>query len=1616
MKSVETKVTSSANGHIQAKRQPFFSKEGQDSFFSKSSDSSETFFNNSAIQPKLTIGQPNDKYELEADAMADKVVQKLSLGNDGVQSIAYQGNVALQAKCDSCEKEEEEVQKKEDNAPELLDKEPEIQEKPIFESNGGDSVMAKAETNSSGEVSTDAPTASDVSTAPTPSIQAKCESCEEEEKQEEDLDGPQLQKKSFTAGEDQSQIKVDEYMAGRSWEEAQADKMIMFKNTPSLQLSSGGSGESSVRQRIEDVARKELGKVEARTDDGSGRRVGADRLLEYFHLAAPGEWSDDVIEQAKYTMEAKQFPHWCGIFSVYAIKKAGIDVGDWKMGVGVSQFNTLEQTKSPQKGDVGYIHEPWRHHCIITEVNGDTVKSIDGNSGTKSEVIERTRPITKYTGFFTAFTGSEKYIQKKEDSPVAESANGELQDKLSSSAGKGNSMDDKTQNEMESGFGLDFSGVNIHTDSKAVQMNKDLNAQAFTHGNDIYFNEGKYNPETSSGQHLLAHELTHTVQQGASSISPSIQKNSSEDEEVDATKLPLSKGQMNAAKTEITFDKIGVPGFKLKKHRADLYNTHKPLKRMRGYSEEIRPDYKLYKKNWLDGIPDKGIKDELIRKLKSDYKTDNDSYVFKAALSKSKSTSDAYYFGKLDEIVGQLKIPVWGGKTNPKYKKLNIDHIVELQLANWNNAKWANKIGNLELLQKDINRNSGNTIKETIIKKIDVFNKATKGQFTDGAKGKNAQRSAIKNKYTLVFNEATQSYIKKSKATISTTDFWTRKNIEDADHLKPIKPAHLNELDKKGEVKIFPKPGVRPKTFKWKPGMEENIPYNEKHWFGKQIVVTYKKFDTESDSDELGHVRVTADKNAFLEKYSLKYNGRDVVIPIKRLEGTRGVGSVAKDSANHHLLEWFKEMSFDPFSPIRIDNIDFGNDGMLVVTGKIVPGLPIIKGAEIDFRMQGGEVQIFKEFIGPEIKLPSPFNLNGTSLRVYADSKKGLGITGVVDFEIEKIAQGHLEADLNENAFSLSGDLNFESKWFEPAKLKASYTKSFGKTEEGSPIEPKWLIAGKLGLKKDIKGVKKLLLEASYDGTIFSASGDIEFDVPGIQGGRIEASYNNETKDFGIAGEFQLNKDIPGIDGGCVAASFTRENSTGDYSLGISGAAQPNIPGLSNTNLCISYKDGVFVIEGEAAFKKGIASGKVKVGVTNQIVDGEGKPKGGESKKLSAYGNGSLTIQFSKFLEGTVGAKVTPAAKILLSGQIKIPDKIPLTKAKDEFNKTIVPFPTISIPIIGISALGKTVGIAAKISGGVDAYASLGPLSLTKLYLKLNEFDPMDPSTAVVEGGAAIDYPAKAGIKVRMNVGVALSILILEAGGELIGSLGLELNGNAGGEIKLRWSAQKGLEFIEAQASAHASAQMVMSLKGRLYADLDLLLKTINLWEQETTLAERKFGAGLKIGIKVPLQVEDGKLKGIKFEDIEFEKPDFSDPAKRDKLLDDALTESEKPPRPDPPGREEAIKILKRLPAKASDGVNIFNFDGERYSYIYKLKTLYPDQDWSFIPKELKTIENSELYSYRMDVFTIKKGILGRSLVETRLMAVRFFEEDHRHVDKELTAILKQEIRDVGNE
>lgn len=93
-----------------------------------------------------------------------------------------------------------------------------------------------------------------------------------------------------------------------------------------------------------------------------------------------------------------------------------------------------------------------------------------------------------------------------------------LERSIQSARGGGRALDDKVRSSMERSFGADFSQVNVHTGAESNTLNRSLNSRAFTTKNDIFFARGQYGPDSSAGQKLLAHELTHVVQQGGAGV------------------------------------------------------------------------------------------------------------------------------------------------------------------------------------------------------------------------------------------------------------------------------------------------------------------------------------------------------------------------------------------------------------------------------------------------------------------------------------------------------------------------------------------------------------------------------------------------------------------------------------------------------------------------------------------------------------------------------------------------------------------------------------------------------------------------------------------------------------------------------------------------------------------------------------------------------------------------------------------------------------------------------------------------------------------------------------------------------------------------------------------
>ncbi|QIA08472.1 eCIS core domain-containing protein [Draconibacterium halophilum] len=1077
---------------------------------------------------------------------------------------------------------------------------------------------------------------------------------------------------------------------------------------------------------------------------------------------------------------------------------------------------------------------------------------------------------------------AKEFVQKSAGLPEEEKDNDPIQTKSDqpgdvssiesslSSATRGNTLDNATRSEMESGFDADFSDVKVHTGNEAVQMSENINAQAFTHGNDIYFNEGKYNPGSDSGKHLLAHELTHTVQQGASLQRKMIQKEENEENttttentnnEAEQSTGSLSTGIVDNTNRTITYESIPVTAFKLTDHRAAKYNSFN-LRRASNYSGSRQRNNVNQLNIWRDEVDTDEIETKLTDKynqaagVESSRSGRFDIYAFKV-----QDSERGYITGTMNNIVREAAIPKWNDKgESPAY--MQVDHIVEMQISGFSDENAdghpVNDISNMELLNAGENRQSGEIIRESVENKVEntIDDEDAHSAIVERLpsieeqENKQDKISLVKSNYDLVFNSAVPGG---GPSAITSDKFWTQNQIESGDQLNQLVPVNMSELGAEDNILVFPRkyhPIATP--FRWN-GSNTNPRRNERNYFSPWRVVR-KEFFNNPESEILGH-------------FDLEFPDNDPVIratggqvEIKKLPGAQFAGyvdNVEGISASRHAIISAGNIAAKQFSPIRLDTINF-NDNGVVIDGKVLPTLGFIENAEIDLHIENGEILLSKTFVSNDLDLPAPFVLENSSLTIFASSERGLGISGRVDFGINNVGEGHIGAAASTSGgFELEGAFNFDSELFDPAEINVEYR------------ENTWTIGGEIGIPEGkVRGIKSATITASYSENNFSASGDAELDIPGIEQGTLEVEYSDEG--FSVGGEFNLSSEIPGISGGNVSATVAKEEGEEGYSISISGSAQPDIPGI-DSELSVSYENGALTIEGSAGYERGMLSGNVRVGATNRTIDEEGQPTGEPDGTMRVYGGGDLTLQLTPWLEATAGVEFLPNGEMEVSGRIRLPSAVDVFDRR-EFNRNLFSVPTIEIPIFAIPLGPRSIGLVAQISGGLDFSAGFGPGQLREVYAEVT-YNPDHEDETEIHGHGEFAVPADAGLTLRGDLGLGVSVAIasLSGGIELAGTLGLE--GEASAMVDLSWSPQTGV-VLDAEGRIMVNPQFTFDVNAFARASLGIGWFSISeTWRHN--LVSFSWGPDIQFGVVFPVHYQEDQPFDISFDDIEVIYPDL---------------------------------------------------------------------------------------------------------------------------------------------
>lgn len=1042
----------------------------------------------------------------------------------------------------------------------------------------------------------------------------------------------------------------------------------------------------------------------------------------------------------------------------------------------------------------------------------------------------------------------------------------EVEQQIESLKGQGAQLPEDVRTEMESQFSHDFSSVCIHNDAAADALCKQLSARAFTVGSDIFFASGEYAPNTQEGKRLLAHELTHVVQQGRG-VTRKIMRDATTPPP-NVVPIPNSgagtyeftlsgkryKYVSSGTPRELHIPEVNIPNFK-DRHRT----LHQPLPLIRQPGPRHTEQSTIWKNNFrsisslTDAISNKFT--EAHNAGSSVIENGTEFYFFRGSRS-----AQLMLFGNQADVTDKFLLPFWDRDQQPR--SFEVDHRREDQLGG------SDVLENYELLDAGANGSSGSTIRARVDEQINNAKNVLQSDYYTNIISNSSERildspRAIKENYILQFNLV----LFRSGEVENSDKYWTVEQITQGHQLasfRPLNPRELERFSNPRAVVLYASPlGGRAVEIPTAPGANTEI-------FPRVIA---RGPITINSADPNKATLLTDSYAAGDNRASLKASYPNFVFhlsPVPGMARTIGPRAWAIDreatrrqpglTSPRSADGTFTSLGLPGLSPVTIDTLDIDPNLGFVGRGKLLPSIPIFENADIDVVILGSDIRLQKTFELSEIQVPPPFDVNRASVTLFASTANGLGMQGGIGIGIDKIGQCDIDAELSTSAgLNISGRFNFDEGLFNgiDATVNASYRRQdiFNEEDHGH-----WSLGGQIVIPRGkISGIDTATVNLSYsDEEGFRAHGEATLSVPGVENGTIDITHNEE-EGMVIAGLFNLRQGR-GIRGGQISARVQEKPDGSGYAVTAHGEAQPDIPGI-NSNLIVDYNDGAFTAEVSADYSRGMLSGQIHAGVTNRTVNEDGTlaETASENNELVVFGDGELTIQIAPWLQGTAGVRFAPNGEITVIGEIGLPGDLEIF-ARQEINRSIFNI-AVQAPIFP--------GIVAEIGGGLSATAGIGPGVIDQLVLRV-EYNPAHEEDTHITGDAHLNIPANAGLRLNVRAGIGLGITGASATGglDIGGTLGIEGAAEAG--VHVDWTPTTGLD-ITAELAVHAQPSFTFDIGG--YVSVRAL--GFEVYDNRWQFASYTFGSDYRFGIRLPIHYHEGEPFEISTDDIVFEVPNI---------------------------------------------------------------------------------------------------------------------------------------------
>jgi hypothetical protein len=1002
---------------------------------------------------------------------------------------------------------------------------------------------------------------------------------------------------------------------------------------------------------------------------------------------------------------------------------------------------------------------------------------------------------------------------------------------ITSQEGAGQPLSPGDRSFFESRLGHDLGSVRIHDDSSARAAARDVQAQAFTYGQDVYFAAGRYQPGTASGRELLAHELAHTIQQRPGApIARRIQR------------VPVGNPAIGTVDGDLlTLPSVQVPSFKLGRYGQQLYTGNldaRPLQRNKGYFPNTRPDQRS---DW--------------KRVGTIDTTRSEAALTAAATLPHPAppfNAGSQYSWRLPhgEVINatvpnaarRFTLPDWNRAGEAM--DFDVDHLRELQLANWPGAgsAWANTKENWALLESRANSTSGSRLRTYISHATQAFmtnpaaDALTARQAISGlnaspsASQVNAEASKLRRLVDVRFLRAVPE-----QQDVGLNEFWTVADIEAGTHLRNVHLATIS-APPSARVEVFPlEDGGRPQLFNVSGGAV--AAGSGAAGLLAPLSIRSARFPgAAATAGDLGELTVYRQGGHLLAPLA------DDTIAVKRLGTAMRVGYA--DPVK--LRQLLTSVQIEALSPITIDELESGPRGIRA-RGRVQTTIPVIRDADIRLAIDGNDITISKHFSANEIHLPPPFSIDDVSLTIFASTARGLGADGDIFFGIERVGSGQLHAELSTSAgLGFDGRFLFDTSVFTRAEVGVHYHHSIwsgdGVLEIGS---------GK------VRGVRRAHLDASYSEGHLHAAGNAEFDIPGVQSADAVLDYDAE---HGLTVTATTNlHNLSAIKDGTVTVTLAQRPGGSGYRVAAHGNANASIAGI-DAQLAVDYDDGAFVAQAHVPLHIGLLNGQIDIGVTNTQVGEDGRlvPNAPAGAELIVFGGGSASIQITSWLRGDAGVHLLPNGELAVHGALTVP-AVNLWEPITPDPIHIISPPPIHIPIFGPVVLELGGSLNAKY--GLEAGVLSGSINL--------DYNPSHPDQTHLYGAIGLHSNAYAGLELDLFAGVGLDALVASVTGRVTLGAEARLDAPFGDDIHIDWTPTSGLSF-----TSTFTASLSPKLIFHIYASI---VVSALFWDHEwkTELGRKEFGSGLQMSLSLPVHYDEGHPLAVDWGHVDFHHPDI---------------------------------------------------------------------------------------------------------------------------------------------